>query len=339
MLFGESLVEQEFPIMDGLIYPTLESDINLYGFDGTYLVICGKKPIPDLYSTITHEIKPINPDIITNSQITAVKVFNSTAAVGYQDGIICVWKISPTKISLLQFSSFKGKPIIHIAYLGSDKHLLIGDSMGIISQLSMLNSGSCEMVIQTTIINMKCPISSLVQNDGNIIAFSSKNGLVCLKIGRTIDVLYFKPPNNSMSITCTDVFSKEIESSNDQDSNSKSPENEINKKITKNPPKITRAILCNENNLTLVDFDENYIMTRKIEDIVFEAPIVRCFVPDLDHIILVLASGVALLLNPQCEIIKRFDNLPLDVAIHNIFFFGHSLLMFGLTALYQKKLF
>ena len=254
--------------------------------------------------------------------------------------MICVWNISETNITLIQFSKLKENPIIHIVFLKGDHHLLIGDSSGIIGQLSLLNSGSCEMIIQTTIINMKCPISSLVQNNGNVITFSCKNGLVCLKIGRTIEVLYFKPPDNSMNITCSDVFSKEIESSNqsENDQNDNDTNNSKSKSDQKIQKRIIRAVLCNENNFTLVDFDEKYSMTQKIEK-VFEAPIVRCFIPDLEHSILVLASGVALVLNPKCEIIERFENLPLDVAIHNIFFFGHSLLMFGLTALYQKKLF
>lgn len=303
----------EFPIMDGIIYPILETGVALFAFDGTYVVICGDRMKPILYSTKTHELTKFEGIPKVHSNITSVSILNQMIAFGSNNGEIILCSISSSPFTYFQFTINKPKPITSIAFLNDENHLLLAEENGRISQISLIHSLASKMIIQTVLINTKSRITTLRSTNSNIISFSCEKAMVSLKIGHSLEVILYASPADHNYPTCSDVFS----SGNDS-------------KIA--------VLFCNKNSATLTQIDHE-TDEQKENTRSFDFPIARCFLPDSSHVIIVLACGSVVVLDYDLQIIQQEDDLPVDVPLQNIMFCGHSLIIFGLTSFYQRRLF
>ena len=326
---------KEFNFNEDVIFRTLRSKGFLsncnFAFNSQLLVIGGKNANPLKYDMTTGEISEIGKRCSSQTDsITAIAISQNSefAATGYPDGTIILWNIKTSGCDGNPYKLIHKSTITNMAFILDHKRLIIADDSGMITLLSLVQSLSCELVLQTTIINLKKPILSFVSLDKNHVAFSSIDMFSFITVDRNITV------HISKSIQAQ-TFLHEDESAHFSSAiiSEKRPNDETN-----DIPPSMRALLCTNKILTLYEVESDKKYTELLVKDNFQANIVQCFFMTYDRLLVVLDNGQALLLDITGRVIHCMTNLPTDVVPSNIQKCGHSLIFFLDNAIFQKTI-
>lgn len=232
--------------------------------------------------------------------------------------------------------------ITNMSFLKGNKRVIIGDKTGMITLLSFVNSFTCELVVQTTIINLKMPyILFEVYPEDNIFAFASSRGFSVLRAGRRIEVLLCNEEEVPNAEICCSIDNftddSEINSSISVDDNSSKNE------CKKNPK--NRILVCK--NRSIFVFDIEIAEDRKIDQWTFELPnnnnskksnpIIRCFIINHFYFLLLFKDGDAVIIQDKSgEIVMNITDLPTNVNPSRIQFVNNDLIYFLKSDIVQK---
>ncbi|EAX95736.1 hypothetical protein TVAG_123270 [Trichomonas vaginalis G3] len=277
-----------------------------------YLVIGGKNANPLLYNMAKRSMSEIGKkySLLTDS-CTAVAISQDSdfAATGYPDGTIILWNIQKNgdgnPYKLIHKSN-----ITNLAFICDHKRLIIADFSGVITLLSLVQSPSCELVLQTTIINLKNQIKSFVSLDPNHVAFLSSDMFSFISVDRNITVHVSKTLNADSNYNSCAI---------------------ITEKSNK------RSLMCIDNSLTLMEVKKDS-RAHDILNITAEAKIVQCFFISYRKFIVILDIGKAIIYNDKSEQLEILENLPTVAEPMNIQKYGNSLLFFLDNAIIQKRI-
>ena len=329
--------EKEFDFDEETIYSTLRSkgftsNCN-FAFNKKYLVIGGKNANPLKYDMEKKEISEIGKKCSSQTDaVTAIAISQDSAftATGYPDGTIILWN-TETNSEGNPYKLIHKSTITNIAFISQQKRLIIADYSGLITLLSLVQSLSCELVLQTTIINMRKPILSFVslkqekKDSPALIAFSS------------IDIFSFITVDRKISVH----ISKKIDSSLLKDFDTP----HFSSDIIEEKDGTKRALMCTNKTLTLYEItsgtkDEKEKKSSELLTMsdIDENNIVKCFFLSFDRFLVVLEFGKALVFDITGKVIHRMTNLPSDFEPSNIQKCGHSLIFFMDNAIFQTKI-
>jgi WD40 repeat protein len=316
-------MDQEFVFNEEVIFNTLRSkgftsNCN-FAFNSNLLVIGGKNANPLLYNVETGKMSEIGKkcssqtDAVTASAISQDGQF---AATGYPDGTIILWNLQ-TNSDGNAYKLIHKSTITNLAFICDHRRLITADYSGVITLLSLVQSLSCELVLQTTIINLKKPILSFVSLDPNHVAFSSSDMYSFISVDRNIAVHISKDIQNSSlgAEETTPHFSCAIST----DESGK------------------RALMCTNKKIVLTEVD-NDKKTTEILKKDFESNIIQCFFVSFNTMLVVLEIGKALIFDISGTVKNVIEDLPTDVVPSNIQRCGNSLIFFLDNAIFQKRI-
>lgn len=228
--------------------------------------------------------------------------------------------------------------ITNVAFLKGDRRVIIGDKVGMITLLSFVNSITCELVVQTTIINLKMPYLVFeVCSEDNIFAFASSRGFSVIRTGRRIEVLLCSEDENINPDICFSI-----------EKYTKTIYDESNK-TTKEKP-MDRILICQ--NRSIFVFDIESTEKRKIEQWTFDLPkkddnsnsqtfhsIIRCFIIKHSFFLLLFKDGEAVIVKDKTgEIVCEISDLPTNPNPSRIQLYENELIYFMKSDIVQKEI-
>ena len=275
----------------------------IYSFNGFNLAIGSKSSNPILYSiekdTIDFVGRIISPVI---SEITSIFLSddNKNILTGYSDGSITIWEIENSSVGA-QYKLFHNKSIQGASFLNDKNKILIIDQSGLVSLVCLVPSSSCELIFQTTIVNIKNPILNYYIGNPNIFALSSYIDFSILLFNRKIEVLLSIGRNQFNGIP--NNFSL-----NFQDN-------------------IKRVILCYSKNIKIIEIISN-LQYKEILNYNFEDNLIKSFFIDLNLFLFIFDNNRIIIMNINKEIIlnKIFDQVLLT---NNIYLYNKTLYFFS----------
>lgn len=313
--------EFEFSFDQELIFRTLRTkgftSNCKFAFNKEYLVIGGKNANPLLYDLSKGAMSEIGKkcslqtDSCTAAAISQDGIF---AATGYPDGTIILWNLK-THGDGNPYKLIHKEMITNLVFICDHKRLIIADYSGIISLLSLVQSPSCELVLQTTIINLKKPILSFVSMDPNHVAFSSSDMFSFISVDRNITVHVSKRINIELNSNDTNHMSCAITTSDSA----------------------KRSLMCIDNKVTLIEVSHDNKSTD-LFTLNVEANIIQCFFLSFTTFLLILDIGKACIYDDKCKLLGTMENLPTVVEPQNIQKCENSLIFFLDSAIFQKRI-
>lgn len=225
--------------------------------------------------------------------------------------------------------------ITKVAFLKGNRRAIIGDKAGVITLLSFVNSVTCELVVQTTIINLKMPYISLeVYPEDNVFALASTRGFSVIRAGRRIEVLLCSEDENINPEICFSVekFTENVEMEKNE-----------TKEVSKN-----RILICQ--NRSVFVFDVDCIDNKKIDQWNFDLPttnensnsnkldsIIRCFIIKHLFFLLIFKNGEAVIIKYKTgEIVSKISDLPTNANPSRIQLYENELIYFLKSDIVQK---
>lgn len=233
--------------------------------------------------------------------------------------------------------------ITNMSFLKGDKRVIIGDKTGMITLLSFVNSFTCELVVQTTIINLKMPYFMFeVYPEDNVFALASSKGFSVIKTGRRIEVLLCSEEETINPEICCAIEKFADDHSTLKSENQTNDKNEENSKI--------RVLICQNRSVSVYDIDNT--ANRKTDQWNFDLPvedensnskisnpIIRCFIIRHFYFLLHFKNGDAVIVKDRTgEIVTKINDLPTNVNPSRIQLYENELIYFLKSDIVQKKI-
>ncbi|OHS93352.1 hypothetical protein TRFO_40367 [Tritrichomonas foetus] len=239
---------------------------------------------------------------------TTISDDSSVAATGYSKGSIVVWNLVENT-SDARYKLIHQESITYLAFLGNNSRVVIADKNGLITLLSLVQSLTCELVLQTTVINLQKPLTTFESCYPDLIAFASEVGFSVLRVGRRIQVLLDRDNLKQPELCCALSIKDDTH----------------------------RILVCNNSGVYLSDISDKGRPHKEIP-LVMPAPILRCFIFNFQYFILLFNNCESYVFTDDGTIVKKFDNLPKVEESRHIQMFGNNLVFYKKREIIQIPL-
>lgn len=286
-------------------------DACVFDFNGKYVVVGGSCVTPGMYnledgtiSFVCDTVTRNKGDVITSIAISAD---GTVCAAGYVDGSVMLWDIAKRSAGA-RYKLIHKSEIMHVAFLGNNTKIVVGDKSGVITFLSLVQSCLCELVLQTTIIDLKTQVAALSTCYPDIVSFASRAGFSLFKAGRKMEILINMERFDQTNLSCD---------------------------IQQNDGKI-RSLICWGNRARVVE-----VLTDKSNHTVMtiqrlKESVVCGFIMKYEYVLLILENGIGQIYDSNAKLIHEMTDLPVKITANNIKLQDQHLVFFGMDGITEK---
>jgi len=279
-----------------------------FGFTNKDIVVAFGIENPWIFSQIDNTRQKLGKAHVEKAETTAItfSADGKLVCTGHADGVFILWDVEGNKCT--KYKHVNPEKILFISFLENPEKIVILDEKGVVSVATTVISQSCEVILQTSLYNLKSPITSFVQRSRNTFALTSKDVFLSLQVNRKMDLFFY----SSVKENSINIVPKSFDLYPYQD-------NDQNKSL-----------------ILYTDGKKAYLekCPISIDNAAFlipgEHPIEKCFFIDQEHIILLYNNNTASVFSIQDKRkVHTESGLPSIVDNTNVIFFENTLIYYN----------